>query len=177
MAAHQEQPVPEQDPWTGPQKDGLYDPQLEKEACGVGFIVAIDGKRTNKVSMRVTGWFRYYAVIRRAGTITAGEGTVGIYLVFTGKGLPSADTADVVQPQTATAVFPLRWTNRRIPLLTPATPTYPVRGKSHPPLDTCLIPLFPHEKLFRYLMRRTLIDLLMVRFYIINNIYFHSLRE
>uniref|UniRef100_A0A2S2PKG1 glutamate synthase (ferredoxin) n=1 Tax=Schizaphis graminum TaxID=13262 RepID=A0A2S2PKG1_SCHGA len=49
MAAHQEQPVPEQDPWTGPQKDGLYDPQLEKEACGVGFIVAIDGKRTNKI--------------------------------------------------------------------------------------------------------------------------------
>ncbi|XP_025204305.1 putative glutamate synthase [NADPH] isoform X1 [Melanaphis sacchari] len=49
MAAHQVQPVPEQDPWTGPQKDGLYDPQLEKEACGVGFIVAIDGKRTNKI--------------------------------------------------------------------------------------------------------------------------------
>jgi len=53
MAGHQEQPVSEHDPWTGPQKDGLYDPQLEKEACGVGFIVAIDGKRTNKVSMRV----------------------------------------------------------------------------------------------------------------------------
>jgi len=55
MAAHQEQ-----DPWTGPPKDGLYDPQLEKEACGVGFIVAIDGKRTNKVSICVAGWFSYY---------------------------------------------------------------------------------------------------------------------
>jgi len=63
MAAHQEQPVPEQqDPWNGPQKDGLYDPQLEKEACGVGFIVAIDGKRTNKVSMRVAGWFSYCTI-------------------------------------------------------------------------------------------------------------------
>jgi len=63
MAAHQEQPVPEQqDPWNGPQKDGLYDPQLEKEACGVGFIVAIDGKRTNKVSMWVTGWFSYSTI-------------------------------------------------------------------------------------------------------------------
>jgi len=37
------------DPWDGPKQDGLYDPQLEKEACGVGFIVAIDGKRSNKV--------------------------------------------------------------------------------------------------------------------------------
>lgn len=42
--------APDHDPWTGPQKDGLYDPQLEKDACGVGFIVSIDGKRTNKVS-------------------------------------------------------------------------------------------------------------------------------
>lgn len=49
----QQQPQPqaaERDPWTGPEQDGLYDPQLEKEACGVGFIVAIDGKRSNKVT-------------------------------------------------------------------------------------------------------------------------------
>jgi len=50
----QQQTAPEEqqqqrDPWNGPGPDGLYDPQLEKEACGVGFIVAIDGKRTNKV--------------------------------------------------------------------------------------------------------------------------------
>lgn len=52
--ADQQQPrqtaAPDRDPWTGPPKDGLYDPQLEKEACGVGFIVAIDGKRSNKVT-------------------------------------------------------------------------------------------------------------------------------
>jgi len=45
----EEQQPQKQDPWTGPGQDGLYDPQLEKEACGVGFIVAIDGKRSNKV--------------------------------------------------------------------------------------------------------------------------------
>lgn len=36
--------------WTLPPKQGLYDPTLEREACGVGFIVAIDGKRSHKVS-------------------------------------------------------------------------------------------------------------------------------
>ena len=38
------------EPWSLPEKQGLYDPTLEKEACGVGFIVAIDGKRSHKVS-------------------------------------------------------------------------------------------------------------------------------
>ena len=28
---------------------GLYDPSLEKDACGVGFIVHIDGKKTHDV--------------------------------------------------------------------------------------------------------------------------------
>lgn len=37
------------EPWTLPPKQGLYDPILEREACGVGFIVAIDGKRSHKV--------------------------------------------------------------------------------------------------------------------------------
>lgn len=37
--------------WEGPAKQGLYDPQNEHEACGVGFVVAIDGKRTHKVSI------------------------------------------------------------------------------------------------------------------------------
>jgi glutamate synthase (NADPH/NADH) len=32
-----------------PGADGLYDPVLEKEACGVGFVVQIDGIRSNKV--------------------------------------------------------------------------------------------------------------------------------
>ncbi|KPJ14893.1 Glutamate synthase [NADH], amyloplastic [Papilio machaon] len=35
--------------WEGPGKQGLYDPQNEHEACGVGFVVAIDGKRSHKI--------------------------------------------------------------------------------------------------------------------------------
>lgn len=41
--------------WSLPPKQGLYDPTLEKEACGVGFIVAIDGKRSHKVSQLGVG--------------------------------------------------------------------------------------------------------------------------
>ncbi|XP_023287581.1 glutamate synthase [NADH], amyloplastic isoform X2 [Orussus abietinus] len=37
------------DSWSLPVKQGLYDPILEKDACGVGFIVAIDGKRSHKI--------------------------------------------------------------------------------------------------------------------------------
>lgn len=36
--------------WEPPKAQGLYDPQNEHEACGVGFIVAIDGKRNHKVN-------------------------------------------------------------------------------------------------------------------------------
>ena len=32
-----------------PQKQGLYDPYYEKDACGVGFVVSIDGIRSRKV--------------------------------------------------------------------------------------------------------------------------------
>ena len=32
-----------------PPKQGLYDPSFEKDACGVGFVVSIDGKRSSKV--------------------------------------------------------------------------------------------------------------------------------
>lgn len=39
----------EQQPWEGPAAQGLYDPENEHEACGVGFVVAIDGKRNHKV--------------------------------------------------------------------------------------------------------------------------------
>ena len=36
--------------WIAPiEADGLYDPSQEKEACGVGFVVQIDGIRSNKV--------------------------------------------------------------------------------------------------------------------------------
>lgn len=37
------------EPWQPPPAQGLYDPSLEKEACGVGFIAAIDGKRSHKI--------------------------------------------------------------------------------------------------------------------------------
>ncbi|XP_066254056.1 uncharacterized protein [Euwallacea similis] len=36
-------------PWQAPGAQGLYDPSFEKEACGVGFIVAIDGRRDKKI--------------------------------------------------------------------------------------------------------------------------------
>lgn len=38
-----------QEQWGLPKKQGLYDPENEHDACGVGFIVAIDGKRSHKV--------------------------------------------------------------------------------------------------------------------------------
>jgi len=34
--------------WNLPKAEGLYDPSLEKDACGVGFIVNIDGKTSHK---------------------------------------------------------------------------------------------------------------------------------
>jgi len=38
-------------PFNGlPVKQGLYDPQFESDACGVGFVVNIDGIRSQKVS-------------------------------------------------------------------------------------------------------------------------------
>lgn len=41
--------VQKQMDWEAPAAQGLYDPQNEHEACGVGFIVAIDGRRSHKV--------------------------------------------------------------------------------------------------------------------------------
>ena len=32
-----------------PPKQGLYDPQFEHDACGVGFVVNIKGKQTNEI--------------------------------------------------------------------------------------------------------------------------------
>ena len=32
-----------------PEKQGMYDPQFEKDSCGVGFIVNIKGQKSNKV--------------------------------------------------------------------------------------------------------------------------------
>jgi hypothetical protein len=37
-----------------PEKQGLYDPSLEKDACGVGFVVSIDGIRSQQVSISLS---------------------------------------------------------------------------------------------------------------------------
>ena len=39
--------------WAGalPKKQGLYDPEYEKDACGVGFAAHIKGKASHKVSL------------------------------------------------------------------------------------------------------------------------------
>lgn len=37
------------DPQGFPLKQGLYDPSLEKDACGVGYVVSIDGVASHKV--------------------------------------------------------------------------------------------------------------------------------
>ena len=43
-------PLPELDLQTGlPLAQGLYSPELEKDACGVGFIVNIHGIKSKKV--------------------------------------------------------------------------------------------------------------------------------
>lgn len=50
LASAANRPV-EPESWDLPQKQGLYDPANEHDACGVGFIVAIDGKRSHKVCL------------------------------------------------------------------------------------------------------------------------------
>ena len=32
-----------------PQKQGLYDPQFEHDACGIGFIAHLKGKKTHAI--------------------------------------------------------------------------------------------------------------------------------
>lgn len=57
LEAEQEQYVPYEyqtennDSWAGalPVKQGLYDPSLEKDACGVGFACHIKGKASHKI--------------------------------------------------------------------------------------------------------------------------------
>lgn len=46
---NEEEQVSQLKDWEAPKAQGLYDPQNEHEACGVGFIVAIDGRRNHKV--------------------------------------------------------------------------------------------------------------------------------
>ena len=32
-----------------PQRQGLYDPQFEHDACGIGFVVNVDGRRSHEI--------------------------------------------------------------------------------------------------------------------------------
>lgn len=53
--------------WEYPPKDGLYDPALEKDACGVGFIVSIEGVPSHKVCIYTeciacSVFYKYYHV-------------------------------------------------------------------------------------------------------------------
>jgi len=45
------QNTPENKSWAGalPMKQGLYDPELEKDACGVGFAAHIKGNVSHKI--------------------------------------------------------------------------------------------------------------------------------
>ncbi|KAI4456436.1 fad nadph dehydrogenase/oxidoreductase [Holotrichia oblita] len=36
-------------PWQWPKKEGLYDPKFEKEGCGVGMLVSINGETSSKI--------------------------------------------------------------------------------------------------------------------------------
>ena len=43
--------TPDNKSWAGalPKKQGLYDPEYEKDACGVGFVANIKGKASHKI--------------------------------------------------------------------------------------------------------------------------------
>lgn len=49
--------------WEAPKAQGLYDPQNEHEACGVGFIVAIDGKRNHKVMLIIMSFHHSFCLL------------------------------------------------------------------------------------------------------------------
>ena len=46
---HPPESEPAQDPGLRPRKMGLYDPRYEHDACGVGFIAHIKGKRSHQI--------------------------------------------------------------------------------------------------------------------------------
>ena len=39
----------DQSAWTLPPKQGLYDPRFEHDACGIGFVAQIEGRRSHRV--------------------------------------------------------------------------------------------------------------------------------
>ena len=50
MTTQTPESVPSQARWNGlPPKQGLYDPQMEHDACGVGFVVNIKGQKSHEI--------------------------------------------------------------------------------------------------------------------------------
>lgn len=51
VKVYEYQNTPENKSWAGalPLKQGLYDPELEKDACGVGFAAHIKGLASHKI--------------------------------------------------------------------------------------------------------------------------------
>src|SRR5215510_121787 len=47
-AATDSKPVEREHTWR-PEAEGLYDPSLEKDSCGVGFIANIKGKKSHQI--------------------------------------------------------------------------------------------------------------------------------
>ena len=43
-----------------PEKQGLYDPQFEHDACGVGFVCQMKGKRTHEIIQQADGFTEAY---------------------------------------------------------------------------------------------------------------------
>jgi len=57
-----------------PPKAGLYDPQFEHEACGVGFIVNIKGRKSHAIIQQALQVLRSHSLGKDAasiGTVTA----------------------------------------------------------------------------------------------------------
>lgn len=60
----------EQCEWMAPGAQGLYDPQNEHEACGVGFIVAIDGKPSHKVCVSASATQHFLSIFMLCLTVS-----------------------------------------------------------------------------------------------------------
>ena len=42
-------PLPSNGIYEAPERQGLYDPALERDACGVGFVADMKGRKSHKI--------------------------------------------------------------------------------------------------------------------------------
>ena len=70
VKVYEYQNTPENKSWAGalPLKQGLYDPELEKDACGVGFAANIKGVPSHKIV--TDGMFSNLCCVRRIRLLT-----------------------------------------------------------------------------------------------------------